>query len=74
MSYHQSQHNEQMCSPLKTVLGKIRNRYETYCTVYKTHPMATHHGGAGHPVARDDLHIEDPETTGIGNDNDSISG
>ena len=36
--------------------------------------MATYHGGAGHPIARDDLHIEDQETTGMDNDNDSISG
>ena len=42
--------------------------------VYKIHAMATHHGGAGHPIARDNLHIEDPEATGMDNDNDSISG
>ena len=36
--------------------------------------MATHHGGAEHPVARDDFHVEDPETIDIDNDNDSISG
>ena len=36
--------------------------------------MATHHIGAGHPVARGNLHIEDPETTGMDNNNDSMSG
>ena len=36
--------------------------------------MATHQRGAGHPIARDDLHVEDPEATGLDNDNDSISG
>ena len=36
--------------------------------------MATHHGGTGHPIARDNLHIEDPETTSMDNNNDSISG
>ena len=37
------------------------------------HAMATHHGGAGHPIDRDiNLHVEDPEATGI--DNESISG
>ena len=36
--------------------------------------MATNHGGAGHPEAKDDLHIEDPEATGMDNDNDGISG
>ena len=35
--------------------------------------MATCHGGAGSPIARDDLHVEDPETTDNDNDNDSIS-
>ena len=38
------------------------------------HIMATHHRGAGHPIARDNLHAEDPEATGMDNDNDSISG
>ena len=36
--------------------------------------MATHHGGTGHPVARDDLYVEDPEATGLDNNNDSIIG
>ena len=36
--------------------------------------MATHHRGAGHPIARGNLHIEDPEATGMDNDNDCISG
>ena len=38
------------------------------------HAMATHHRDAGHPIARDDLHIEDPEATGMDNDKDSIGG
>ena len=38
------------------------------------HAMATHHGDAGHPIARDNLHVEDPEAAGINNDNDCISG
>ena len=64
-----------MHSPLKTVLGKIRNRYQTYCTVDKKHTMATHHGGAGCPIDRYvDLHVEDREATNIDNDNESISG
>ena len=64
MSSHHSKHNKQMCLPLKTIHGKIRNGYQTYCTAYKTHAMATHYGGTGYPIARDDLHVEDPETTG----------
>ena len=74
MSGCHSKHHEQTHSPLKTILGKIGNRYQTYCTVYKTHAMATCHRGAGHPSARDDLYVEDPEVTGMVNDNDSISG
>ena len=38
------------------------------------HAMATNHRGAGHPEARDNLHVEDPEATGMENNNDSISG
>ena len=38
------------CSPLKTVLGKIEDRYQAYCTTYKTCTMATHHRGAGCPL------------------------
>ena len=75
MSGCHSNNNGQMHSPLKTMLRKIRNRYQTYCTVYKMQTMATCHGGAGHPVARDvNLHTGDPEAIGIDNDNDSISG
>ena len=41
----------------------------------KMHTMATHHGGAGCPIQRDiNLHIKDAETTGLDNDNESISG
>ena len=37
--------------------------------------MATCHRGAGCPIDRDiNLHIEDPEATGMDNDNESISG
>ena len=36
--------------------------------------MVTHHRGAGHPLARGYLHVEDPETTGMDNNNDNISG
>ena len=53
------------------MLRKIGDKYQTYCTKYKTHAMATCHGGAGHPIDRDiDLHIDD-ETTENGNENTS---
>ena len=56
------------------MLRKISDTYQAYCTMYKTHTMATH-GGAGHPLDRDiDLHIEDSETTGLENDNERTSG
>ena len=51
------------------VLGKIRDSYQTYCTTYKTHAMATHHGGAGCLLDRSlDILTEDPEHADIDND------
>ena len=47
-------------SPLKTVLGKIGDTYQVYCHMYKTHAMATHHGGSGQYLDRD---INAHETT-----------
>ena len=40
------------CSPLKTVLNKIGDSYQTYVNTYKTHAMATHLGCAGQPLDR----------------------
>ena len=75
MSGHHSKHSEQMHSTFKTALGKIRDKYQAYCTMYKTHTMATHHRGTGHPIDRDiDLYIEDAEPTGLENDKESTSG
>ena len=51
------------------MLGKIRDKYQAYCTTYKTHTMATHHRGTGHPLDRGiDLSTEDPEPTDINNE------
>ena len=67
MSAH---HSTRMHLPFKTMLGKIGDKYQTYCTIYKTHAMATCHGGSGCPLDRDiDLHIE--EATDIDNDDES---
>ena len=44
MSAH---HNFWMHSPLKKVLNKTEDSYQTYVNSYKTHTMATHHGGKG---------------------------
>ena len=57
------------------MLGKIGDKYKAYCSLYKTHTMATCHGGAGHPLDRDiNLNVEDLESTGINNDNKSTLG
>ena len=37
----------------KTAFGKLGNTYQAYCNTYKTHTMATHHGGSGQPLDRD---------------------
>ena len=50
MSAH---HSLRSHSPLKTVFGKIGDTYWAYCHTYKTHTMATHHGGSGQPLDRD---------------------
>ena len=41
------------CSPLKKVLNKIEDSYQTYINTYKTHTMATCHGGTGQPPEGD---------------------
>ena len=59
------------------MLGKLRNRYQTYCITYKKHTITTHHRGAGCPVdSKIDLHTDDVEgiNTGLANDNESTSG
>ena len=33
--------------PIKKLLTKIRDSYQTYINYYKTHTMATHYGGIG---------------------------
>ena len=51
-------------SPLKTVFGKLGDTYQAYCNTYKTHAMATCHGGSGQPLDRDiDVTGEAHETT-----------
>ena len=61
-------------SPLKTVLGKIRGRYQAYCTTYKMHTMATPHGGAGWLLERSmDIHAEDCEHANIDDESNQNS-
>ena len=58
-----------LCSPLKSVLGKIGDRYQAYCTTYKMHTKATCHRGAGCPLDRGmDILIEYPEPADIDNE------
>ena len=39
---------------LKTVLNKLGDTYQACCNTYKTHAVATCHGGTGQPLDRDD--------------------
>ena len=54
-------HNFWMHSPPKKVLHKIEDSYQTYVNSYKTHAMATHHGGTGKPTEKD----SDPQETNV---------
>ena len=75
MTGHHNKSNDKAHSPLKTLLGKIGDRDQSYCTTYKTHTMTTCHRGAGHAVKDRDLdfHIEDTRGIDIGPHNDNES-
>ena len=45
--------NPRLHSLLKIVLNKLGGSYQTYVNTFKTHTMATHHGGAGEPLDKD---------------------
>ena len=64
--------NTRSHSPLKTVLGKIGDWYQAYCTTYKIHTMATHHRHAGCPLNRG-LEILTDDTEHVNIDNDSTN-
>ena len=53
--------NFRMCSPLKKVLNKIEDSYQTYINPYKTQAMATKHGGTGKPSEKD----SDPQENNV---------
>ena len=55
-------HSLRSHSPLKTVFGKIGDTYQTYCHTYKTHTMATCHGGSGQPLDGDINAHKDTDT------------
>ena len=46
-------HSLRLHSLLKKVLTKLENSYQTYINMYKTHTMATCHGGTGQPMEKD---------------------
>ena len=46
-------HSLRTHSPLKKILNKLGDSYQTYINTYKTHTMATHHGGTGQPSEMD---------------------
>ena len=48
-------------SPIKKILNKIGDSYQTYVNHYKTHVMATHYGGIGKPLEND----SDPQDTNV---------
>ena len=52
MSAH---HNLRSYCPLKTVLNRLGDNHQASCNTYKTHVMATHHGGSGQPLDRDSI-------------------
>ena len=60
MSAH---HSLRSCLPLKSVLNKIGDSYQTYINTYKTHALATCHGGHRKPLKRVPTpHEQDPDT------------
>ena len=67
--------NNQAHSPLKTMLRKIGDRYQSYTVTYKTHTMTTHHRETGHTGKDRDLdsHVEDTGGIDIGPYNDHES-
>ena len=60
MSAH---HSLRLNTPLKKVFGKIGDTFQAYCNTYKTHTMATHHGGSENPLDRDTDMTRETQTT-----------
>ena len=65
--------NDAAHSPLTTMLWRLGNKYQSYCTTYKTHMMTTcHRGTECTGKVRDlDSHIEDTGGIDIGPNNDN---
>ena len=75
MTGHHNRSNNWVHSPLKTVLGKLRDKYQSFCATYKTHAMTTCHRGTGHTGKDIELnsHVEDTGGIDIGTNNDNES-
>ena len=70
----QHKSNEKVHSPLKTMFERTGDRYQSYCTKYKTHAMTNCHGGAECPEDRElNSYIEGARGIDIGPDNDNES-
>ena len=68
MHEHVSSSQHKIEFTIKTVLGKIGDQYQAYCTTYNTHAMATLHGGTRCPLNRGfDILSEDTEHANIDN-------
>ena len=67
--------NDQSCSPLTTMFGKLRDRYQSYCTTYKIYTITTCHRGAGHACKDRDLnsHVEDARNIDMSPNHDNES-
>ena len=62
-------HSTRMHTLFKIIPGKIGDKYQVYCTTYKTHAMAIHYQGAECPLDRGiNLNTEDTEPTDIDNE------
>ena len=70
MLTHVSSSQHKIMFTVKNSTRKIGDWYQAYCTTYRTHAMATHHRGAGHPLNRGlDILTEDSEHADINNNN-----
>ena len=67
--------NDQANSPLKTMLRKFGDKYQSYYTTYITHTITTHHRETGYTGKDRNLNflVEDPRGIDIELNNDNES-
>ena len=75
MTGHWNRSNNLVHSWLISMLGKLSNKYQSYCTTYKTNTMTTCHRVTGHTGKDRELysHIQDTGGIDIGPNNDNES-